>query len=60
MATSPFDNQIQLVADPLRDETRKVRRATLVWSLVAVAMTIGGLFPTEISALGLKVARWHR
>ena len=40
--------------DPLRDVTRKERRALLGVSTVAIAVAKTGLLPTEIVALGVK------
>ena len=56
MSLNPYEQTLRRVTDPLREETRKVRKTLLVWSLAASAVTIGGLFPNEITALGLKVA----
>ncbi len=53
--TSPFERDLRKVSDPLADETRRVRKSLLVWCLIAVAITVGGLFPSEITTLGLKV-----
>lgn len=55
MAANPYERVLRKVSDPLRDETRKVRKTLLVWSLAAAAMTLGHLFPSEITALGLQV-----
>jgi len=56
VSANPFERTLRKVSDPLREETRKIRKTLLVWSLVSSAVTIGGLFPNEVSALGLKVA----
>lgn len=42
--------------DPLSEVTRKERRALLGGSLFAVAVAQSGLLPTEIAALGVKLA----
>lgn len=55
MPANPYERDLRKVSDPLRDETRKVRKTLLVWCLAAVAITLGKLFPSEISALGMKV-----
>lgn len=56
MPLNLFEREMERVADPLTEETRKVRRALMVWSLVCFAMTAGGLFPTEVTTFGLKVS----
>jgi hypothetical protein len=53
---NPYERTLRAVSDPLKEETRRVRKALLVWSLVSLAITVGGLFPNEISTFGLKVA----
>jgi len=58
--SSPFERDLRKVSDPLAEETRRIRRSLLVWCLVAVATTVGGLFPSEITALGLKVTPTNR
>lgn len=55
MPFNVFARELRRLADPLSDETRKVRKALMVWSLIAFLMTVGGLFPTEVTALGLKL-----
>lgn len=60
MAANPFERDLRKVSDPLSDETRKLRRALLVWCLVAAALTLGDLFPSEITAFGLKVTPTNR
>ena len=60
MPANPYERDLRKVADPLRDETRKVRKTLLVWCLAAVAITLGQLFPTEVSALGLKITPGSR
>lgn len=42
--------------DPLSDVTRRERTALLGASLLSLALVKAGLLPTEISALGLKLA----
>ena len=42
--------------DPLSDVTRKERRALLGASLLGVALVKTGLLPTEVTALGVKLA----
>ena len=42
--------------DPLSDVTRRERRALLGASLLGIAIAQTGLLPTEISALGVKLA----
>ncbi len=56
MTLTPYERTLRRVSDPLSDESRKVRKTLLMWSLLAAAITIGGLLPTEISALGLKIS----
>ena len=56
MTLTPYERTLRRVSDPLSSESRKVRKTLLVWSLAAAAITIGGLFPTEITALGLKIS----
>lgn len=55
MSVNPFERELRKVADPLAEETRRVRKTLLTWCLVAVAITLGHLFPSEVTALGLKV-----
>ena len=55
MPANPYARDLRKVSDPLREETRKVRKTLLVWCLAAIAITLGRLFPSEISALGMKV-----
>lgn len=55
MPVNPFDRELRKVADPLSEEARRSRKALLIWCLVAAAITLGGLFPSEITTLGLKV-----
>jgi hypothetical protein len=58
MAAEPaFDSPDLLrLRDPLSEVTRKERRALLGVSLLGVALVKAGLLPTEISALGVKLA----
>jgi hypothetical protein len=44
------------VLDPLSEVTRRERKALLIVSLIALAITFGGLVPTEIQALGVKLS----
>ena len=55
MPVNPYSGVLRKVSNPLREETQKVRRALLVWCLAAIAITLGKLFPSEITALGMKV-----
>lgn len=55
MPVNPYTRDLQKVSNPLREETQKVRKALLVWCLASIAITLGKLFPSEISALGMKV-----
>ena len=55
MPANPYSRELRKVSDPLRDETRKVRKTLLIWCLAAAAITLGQLYPSEISALGMKV-----
>lgn len=55
MAANPYSRDLRKVINPLREETQRVRKALLVWCLAAVAVTLGKLFPSEITALGMKV-----
>ena len=50
----------QRVVDPLSDVTRRERKALLGASLVGVALSRGGLIPTEISAFGISVSTVER
>ena len=60
MAANPFERDLRKVSDPLSEETRKLKRALLVWCLIAAALTLGDLFPSEITAFGLKVTPTNR
>jgi hypothetical protein len=40
--------------DPFSDSTRRVRRNLLVASFVAIALSVGGLTPQSINALGIE------
>ena len=44
------------VLDPLSEVTRRERKALLIASLIALAISLGGLIPTEIQALGVKLS----
>lgn len=55
MPVNPYARDLRKIADPLNDETRKVRKTLLIWCLASAAITLGKLFPSEISALGMKV-----
>ena len=55
MPANPYERELRKVSDPLRDETRRVRKTLLVWCLAASAITLAKLFPSEITALGMKV-----
>jgi hypothetical protein len=55
MPANPHLRTLRKVANPLREETQKVRKALFVWCLAAIAITLGKLFPSEITALGMKV-----
>lgn len=55
MPASPFQKELRRLAEPLRDSTNKVRRSLLLWSLASLAVTLGKLYPSEVSALGMKV-----
>lgn len=55
MPVNPYTRELRRVANPLREETQKVRKALFVWCLASIAITLGKLFPSEISALGMKV-----
>lgn len=55
MPANPYARELRKVSDPLQEETRKVRKTLLAWCLGATAITLGQLFPSEISALGMKV-----
>ena len=55
MPANPYSRDLRKVCNPLRDETREVRKTLLVWCLAAPAVTLGHLFPSEISALGMKL-----
>jgi hypothetical protein len=60
MPINVFDEQLKKIADPLADETRKIRKSLLIWCLISVALTVGGLFPTEVTILGLKVTSTNK
>ena len=55
MPDNPYSRDLRKVFNPLREETQKVRKALFVWCLAAIAITLGKLFPSEITALGMKV-----
>jgi hypothetical protein len=55
MPANPYSRVLRKVTNPLREETQKVRKALFVWCLAALAITLGNLFPSEITALGMKV-----
>jgi hypothetical protein len=48
--------RVSQLDDPLTEVTRRERRNLLGVSLVSLAITMGGLIPTQISALGLIVS----
>lgn len=48
------------VLDPLSEVTRRERKTLLLASLLAFAISIGGLVPTEIEALGIKLSQTER
>lgn len=50
-----FERELQKIVDPLQDETRKVRKGLVTWSMVSVAVTLGGLLPKQIQVFGLTV-----
>lgn len=50
-----FERELQKIVDPLQDETRRVRKGLVTWSMAAVAVTLGGLLPKQIQVLGLTV-----
>ncbi len=59
MSEIPFKTEkpdVLRLRDPLTEVTRKERRALLGGSLFAVAVAQSGLLPTEIAALGVKLA----
>lgn len=58
MATEPPTENPDLLRlrDPLSEVTRRERRGLLGVSLLGVAVVQTGLLPTEISALGVKLA----
>ena len=55
MAANPYARTLRKASDPLKEETRRVRKTLLIWCLASVAVTSGKLFPTEVTALGMKV-----
>lgn len=55
MPANPYLRELRKISDPLKDETRRVRKTLLIWCLATTALTVGQLFPTEISALGLTI-----
>lgn len=55
MSVNPYTRDLRKVINPLREETQKVRKALFVWCLASIAITLGKLFPSEISALGMKI-----
>lgn len=48
------------IVDPLSEVTRRERKALLLASLAALAVTKGGLIPSEVSALGIKISEIER
>lgn len=50
MADRPIEVRLR---DPLRELARKERKGLLAVSVAAIAIVHGGLFPTQIAALGL-------
>ena len=57
MPINVFERELRRIADPLSDETRKARKGLLMWSLIAITLTVGNLFPTEVTVLGLKITQ---
>lgn len=55
MSANPYSRDLRKVENPLREETQKVRKALFIWCLAAIAITVGNLFPSEITALGMKI-----
>lgn len=55
MPANPYSRDLRKVANPLREETQKVRKTLFIWCLAAIAITAGKLFPSEITALGMKI-----
>ncbi len=56
MPANPYERELRKISDPLKEETRRVRKTLLIWCLATVAMTAGQLFPTKISALGVTIS----
>jgi hypothetical protein len=48
------------VLDPLSEVTRRERKALLLASLMAFAISVGGLVPNEIKALGITLSQTER
>ena len=48
------------VLDPLSEVTRRERKVLLLASLMAFAISVGGLVPTEIEALGITLSQTQR
>lgn len=48
------------VLDPLSEVTRRERKALLLVSLMALAISVGGLVPSEIQALGITLSQAER
>ena len=44
-----------LLSDPLREVTRRERKALLTLCLISLALTWGGLFPESVDAYGFKI-----
>ncbi len=55
MPANPYERELRKVSDPLRIETKRVRKTLLIWCLASAAITLAKLFPSEITALGMKV-----
>ena len=63
-ADSPGSNELGIleafldprVLDPLSEVTRRERKALLIVSLIALAISLGGLVPTKIQALGVDLS----
>jgi len=55
MPYNPYASHIRKTSEYLRDETRKIRKAFLIWCLLALTITKANLLPNKISALGLEI-----
>ena len=55
MPANPYARDLRKVTSTLSDETKKIRKSLFVCCLASIAVTLGKLYPTEITALGMKI-----